>query len=160
MTGNNVNLTSISNDTERENIFKKRKDGILKKVEELTTLYGIAACTIIYNIFDSQSIIWPSVDETRNLVMEFQCSSEVDQVKKEVNQEAFMRQRIQKMEEKLRKEQEENRLMEMTHIMFQTMINPREALSGLAMGDYEELIGVINQNMENVERVMKIRRRE
>ncbi|KEH30868.1 hypothetical protein MTR_4g084780 [Medicago truncatula] len=44
---------------------------------------------------------------------------ELEQSKKMVNQESFLRQRIQKAKEQLTKQRKDNREKEMTHLMFQ-----------------------------------------
>ncbi|KAK2647407.1 hypothetical protein Ddye_014896 [Dipteronia dyeriana] len=49
----------ISNESYRKMIFKKRKGGLLKKIDELTTLCGVMGCAIIYITFDNRPEIWP-----------------------------------------------------------------------------------------------------
>ncbi|XP_047306560.1 agamous-like MADS-box protein AGL80 [Impatiens glandulifera] len=161
MTRSKVKLSYILNDTKRKNTFKKRQVGVVKKLDELTTLCGIEACTIIYNSFDPQPLVWPSVDEARRLIMKLKSFSKVDQVKRQVNQETFMRQRLEKMKEKLRKQQKENHSKEMTHFMFQSIIDPQTTLLMLNMMDYKELTTVTDQKlMEVVERMNEMRRRD
>ncbi|WRX23097.1 Transcription factor [Theobroma cacao] len=45
----------------RKSTFKKGKKGLLKKASELTTLCGIEGFMIIYNPYDAQLEVWPSL---------------------------------------------------------------------------------------------------
>ncbi|XP_047306558.1 agamous-like MADS-box protein AGL80 [Impatiens glandulifera] len=155
-----VKLTYIVNDTMRKITFKKRKVGVVKKLDEITTLCGIEACTVIYSAFDSQPLVWPSIDEAKRLITKFKSFSKVDQVKRNVNQESFTRQMLEKMEEKLKKQKRENHHKEMTQIMFQFMMDSQETLLMLNREDYKELSRVINQNLTEVERMMEMRQRD
>ncbi|KAK5813509.1 hypothetical protein PVK06_028960 [Gossypium arboreum] len=67
MTRKKINLAYITNDLARKAAYKKRKKGLMKKVCELGTLYGIDACTIINNPYESQPKVWPSLWESNNL---------------------------------------------------------------------------------------------
>ncbi|CAA7052359.1 unnamed protein product [Microthlaspi erraticum] len=53
MTRSKVKLEFISNDASRKNTFRKRNKGLLKKVNELSTLCGIPACAIIYSPYNT-----------------------------------------------------------------------------------------------------------
>ncbi|KAJ6749931.1 hypothetical protein OIU85_000547 [Salix viminalis] len=55
-----VKLMWIVNDAARKASLKKRRDGLLKKVSELTILCGIEAFVIIYCPDDPEPAIWPS----------------------------------------------------------------------------------------------------
>ncbi|CAH8259504.1 unnamed protein product [Arabidopsis lyrata] len=60
MTRKKVKVAYISNNSSRKATFKKRKKGLMKKVNELSTLCGINACAIIYSPYDSNPEVWPS----------------------------------------------------------------------------------------------------
>ncbi|XP_047306556.1 agamous-like MADS-box protein AGL80 [Impatiens glandulifera] len=160
MTRNKVKLTYILNKTVRKTTFKKRRVGIVKKLDELTTLCGIEACAVIYSAFDPQPFVWPSMDEVRRLVTKHQSLPKVDQGKRKVNQETFTMQRLEKMQEKLRRQKRENRHNKTTQIMYQSMMDPHTAMSRLNMEDFKELARVISQNLMEVERRMEVRLRD
>ncbi|MBA0816876.1 hypothetical protein Gohar_001492 [Gossypium harknessii] len=55
MSRKKMKLAYITNDTKRKTTYKKRTNGLVKKVRELTTLCEIEACAIIHSPdFDSQ----------------------------------------------------------------------------------------------------------
>ncbi|XP_047306366.1 agamous-like MADS-box protein AGL80 [Impatiens glandulifera] len=137
--------------------LKKRKVGIVKKLDELTTLCDIKACTVIYSADDS---VWPSIEEVHRIITKYQSFPKVGQGKRKVNQETFTRQRLEKIQEKLRKQQRENHHIQMTQIMFQSMMHPQTAMSRLNVEDFEELARVTDQNLVEVQRMMEIRLRD
>lgn len=63
---------------------------------------------------------------------------ELEQSKKMVNQESFLRQRIQKAKEQLTKQRKDNREKEMTHLMFQ-YISAGKLMDNISMVDWSIL---------------------
>ncbi|MBA0699456.1 hypothetical protein Goari_001090 [Gossypium aridum] len=60
MTRKKVKLAYITNDSTRKATYKKRIKGLKNKMRELSTLYGIDTCAIMYNPYKSQPEVWPS----------------------------------------------------------------------------------------------------
>ena len=104
MTRKKVKLAYITNDSIRKATFKKRKKGLIKKVSELSTLCGIDACAILYGPYDSQPEVWPSPLGVQLVVAHFKKMLEMEQSKKMVNQEGFLKQRVAKGNEQLKKQ--------------------------------------------------------
>ncbi|KAJ4823856.1 Agamous-like MADS-box protein agl80, partial [Turnera subulata] len=96
MTRKKVKLAFIANDAARKATFKKRRKGLIKKVSELSTLCGIEACAIIYSPYETQPEVWPSPVGVQRVLSQFRQMPEMEQSKKMVNQESFLRQRIAK----------------------------------------------------------------
>ncbi|KAK9292177.1 hypothetical protein L1049_020137 [Liquidambar formosana] len=138
MTRKKVKLAFITNDSARKATFKKRKKGLIKKVSELSTLCGIEACAIIYSPYDSQPEIWPSPLGVRRVVAQFKEMPEMEQSKKMVNQESFLRQRIVKAKEQLKKQQKDNREKEVSQVMFHNL-SGRAGLHNLNIVDLNDL---------------------
>ncbi|OAY43907.1 agamous-like MADS-box protein AGL80 [Manihot esculenta] len=148
MTRKKVKLAYITNDSARKATYKKRKKGLMKKVSELSTLCGIDACAIIYSPYDSQPEVWPSPLGVQRVLAQFRNMPEMDQSKKMVNQESFLRQRITKANEQLKKQRKENREKEMTQVMFQGLIG--KSLNSLNMMDLNDLGWLIDQNLKEI----------
>ncbi|XWS42274.1 hypothetical protein CRYUN_Cryun16bG0001000 [Craigia yunnanensis] len=121
MTRKKVKLAYITNDSSRKATYRKRKKGLRKKVSELSTLCGIKACVVIYHPYESQSEVWPSPIGVQRVLSEFKKLPEMKQSKKMVNQESFLRRRIAKGNEQLKKQCKDNREKEMTQVMFQNL---------------------------------------
>ncbi|EEF42281.1 agamous-like MADS-box protein AGL80 [Ricinus communis] len=148
MTRKKVKLAYISNDTARKATFKKRKKGLMKKVSELSTLCGVDACAIIYSPYDAQPEVWPSAIEVQRVLSQFKNMPEMEQSKKMVNQESFLRQRIGKANEQLKKQRKDNREKEVTQVMFQSLTG--KTLNNLNMMDLNDLGWIINQYLKDI----------
>ncbi|KAB2072151.1 hypothetical protein ES319_A08G271900v1 [Gossypium barbadense] len=149
MTRKKVKLAYITNDSARKATFKKRKKGLMKKVSELSTLCGIDACAIMYSPYESQPEVWPSAMGVQRVLSKFKKVPEMEQIKKMVNQESFLAQRIAKANEQLKKQCKENREKEMTHVMFQNLIG-KAGILGLNVVDLNDLAWLIDQNLKEI----------
>ncbi|XP_008246386.1 PREDICTED: agamous-like MADS-box protein AGL80 [Prunus mume] len=158
MTRKKVSLTYITNDSARKATFKKRKKGLMKKANELSTLCDIQACVIIYSQYESHPEVWPSPLGVQRIVSQFRSLPEMDQSKKMVNQETFLRQRIVKANEQLKKLRKENREKEMSRVMFQSLTG--KPLQGLTMIDLNDLGWLIDQNLKELVDKIKTRKEE
>ncbi|KAL6132849.1 hypothetical protein ACLB2K_065088 [Fragaria x ananassa] len=154
MTRKKVKLAFITNDSARKATYKKRKKGLMKKVTELTTLCDIDACAIIYSPYDSQPEVWPSPLGVHRVLAYFKAMPEMEQSKKMMNQESFLRQRINKAHEQLKKQKKDNREMEMARIMFQSLTG-NNSLQGLTLSDLTDLNWVIDQHQKELQLRMK-----
>ncbi|CAO2823745.1 unnamed protein product [Amaranthus hypochondriacus] len=121
MTRKKVKLAFIVNDSARKATYKKRKRGLLKKMDELTTLCDVKACAIMYSPYEVRPVVWPGPSGAREVISSFKRLPEMEKVKKMVSQEEFLRQRITKAHEQLKRQQKENREKEMTQIMYQCL---------------------------------------
>ncbi|GAB2298783.1 Agamous-like MADS-box protein agl80 [Dionaea muscipula] len=151
MTRKKVKLAYITNDSARKATYKKRKKGFLKKMYELTTLCEIKACAIIYSPYDAQPEVWPSTADAQQVLSKFRRMPEMEKSKKMVNQEEFLRQRINKAAEQLRKLQKDNREKEMTQLMYQCLsTGGKSLLHNLDVLDLNDLGWLIDQNLKAI----------
>ncbi|CAN1262554.1 Agamous-like MADS-box protein AGL36, partial [Linum perenne] len=112
----NVQHQLISNEVDRKTTFKKRKNGLLKKLKEITTLSRVAACAFIIDNFDGkdkkdQLESWPFESEATDLLKR---KKELHQRKREkymMNHETVSSESLEKMKKVLKNQQEKNQLM-------------------------------------------------
>ncbi|CAK7340419.1 unnamed protein product [Dovyalis caffra] len=149
MTRKKVKLAYISNDSARKATFKKRKKGLMKKVSELSTLCGIDACAIVYSPYESQPEVWPSPLGVQRVLSKFKTMPEMEQSKKMVNQEGFLRQRITKASEQLKKQRKDNREKEVTQAMFQCLTG-KINLGSLHLMDLNDLGWMIDRSVKDI----------
>ncbi|OMO93218.1 Transcription factor, MADS-box [Corchorus capsularis] len=150
MTRKKVKLAYIANDSARKATFKKRKKGLMKKMSELSTLCDIKACAIIYSPYDSQPEAWPSPAGVQHVLSKFRGLSEMEQTKKMMNQESFLRQRINKANEQLKKQCKENREKEMTQVMYQNLSGEFGLQNLMNMADLNDLGYMIDMNLKDI----------
>lgn len=151
MTRKKVKLAFITNDAARKATFKKRKKGLMKKVAELSTLCGIEACAVVYSPFDPQPEVWPSPMGLQRVLSKFRRMPELEQSKKMVNQESFLKQRMLKAKEQVKKQAKENREKEMTQIMFQ-YLGAGRILHNISMLDLNDMAWLIEQTLKEINR--------
>ena len=151
MTRKKVKLAFITNDSARKATFKKRKKGLMKKVNELSTLCGIDACAIIYSPYEAQPEVWPNDIGVQRVLAQFKRMPEMEQSKKMVNQESFIRQRITKSNEQLKKQINENREKEMIEVMYQCLAG-KGSVTNLILPDLNDLGGLVDQTLKDVNR--------
>ncbi|KAL8228848.1 hypothetical protein R6Q57_013748 [Mikania cordata] len=151
MTRKKVKLAFIMNDSARKATFKKRKKGLMKKVNELSTLCGIDACAIIYSAYEAQPEVWPNNIGVQRVLAQFKRMPEMEQSKKMVNQESFIRQRITKASEQLKKQIKENREKEMIEVMYQCLTG-KGSIANLTLPDLNDLGGLVDQTIKDISR--------
>ncbi|VFQ60639.1 unnamed protein product [Cuscuta campestris] len=161
MTRKKVKLAFISNDSARKATLKKRKKGLMKKVSELSTLCGIDACAIIYSPYENQPEVWPNTAGAQRVVAQFKRMPEMEQSKKMVNQESFIRQRIAKAGEQLKKLRRENREKEITEVMYQLLTGKAAALQqSLILTDLNDLAWMLDQNLKEIDKRIETLKKE
>ncbi|KAG6466596.1 agamous-like MADS-box protein AGL80 [Zingiber officinale] len=124
-----VRLVRIANAGSRRTTLRKRLKGLMKKVREMTVLCGVEAAAVVYDPQDPlHPAAWPSRREAALLLQGFRALPEVERLRKMTSQEAFLRQRVAKMRDQLRRQQLANHELEMSAILF-------EGLSGRSLHD-------------------------
>ncbi|CAH8315075.1 unnamed protein product [Eruca vesicaria subsp. sativa] len=119
MVRSRVKLTLIADKTSRRTTFKKRKAGIMKKLNELVTLCGVKACAVVYSgENDENPEVWPSWRGADEVISKFLEFPKVEREKKMYNQPTYTYERIMKEQATLLRLQEENREFELKEIMF------------------------------------------
>ncbi|KAL3502138.1 hypothetical protein ACH5RR_036587 [Cinchona calisaya] len=150
MTRKKVKLDFITNDSARKATYKKRKNGLLKKVNELSTLCGIDACAIIYSPYETHPEVWPNTLGVQRVIARFQRMPEMEQIRKNLNQESFIKERITKTNEQLRKQYKNNRKKEITELMYQCLTG--RGLEDLNVVDLNDLGWMLDQNTKEIYR--------
>ncbi|KAL1370251.1 hypothetical protein HN51_000539 [Arachis hypogaea] len=144
-----VEFKYIANDSKRRATQKKRKSGMIKKVDEISTLCGVDACAIIYTPDEPRPEVWPSPLGVNRVISRFNEMPVLEQSKKMMSQESFLRQKIQKGQDQLKKLKNENRKKEMNNLMFQSL-GGYQSLDNATMIDLNDLAWIIDQNIKEV----------
>ncbi|XP_058762979.1 agamous-like MADS-box protein AGL80 [Vicia villosa] len=152
MTRKKVKLAFIENDKARKLAYNKRKKSLVKKVDEISTLCGIDACSIIYGPYDPQPEIWPSPSGVEKVLLKFKTAPEFEQSRRMVNQESFLRQRISKGEKQLQNLWRDNRENETTMLMFQCLNAGKVVQKDVSMAGLNDLAWMIDQNLKKIGR--------
>ncbi|KAL4325164.1 hypothetical protein GQ457_11G031960 [Hibiscus cannabinus] len=119
MTRRKVELVWITSQSARRASLRKRRVGLLKKVEELTTLCGIKACLVMYSPGEQEPMAWPSPDEAKELIRKFYLIPELERSKKMITMEMYMAEQLSKVHRDLEKLKKKNREAEARQFMLQ-----------------------------------------
>ncbi|CAL9231684.1 unnamed protein product [Arabidopsis halleri] len=144
-----VKLSLIANERSRKTSFMKRKNGVLKKLNELSTLCGVQACALIYSPYQSVPESWPSTRGAKEVASKFMEMPSTTRAKKMMSQETYLMERITKAKEQLKNLVVENRDLQVRRFMF-------DCLEG-KMSDYrydakdlQDLLCCINQYLNQL----------
>ncbi|PPR95948.1 hypothetical protein GOBAR_AA24724 [Gossypium barbadense] len=119
MTGKKVKLAWIENSSARKASLRKRRQGLVKKVTELTTLCGVEGGIVMYTKNEEEPIVWPSREQMEQLLRRFNEIPEVERMKKSMNLETYYKEMISKSQDQLRKETRKTKEMEVDQLMLQ-----------------------------------------
>ncbi|KAI3867208.1 hypothetical protein MKX03_029255 [Papaver bracteatum] len=114
-----VKLAYIADASARKATFRKRRKGLLKKVNELSTLCDVSACAVVYGPYEPQPEIWPANPEAHRVLTRFKNLPKMEQYRnavKQLNRESYARNRIDKINVQCKKHQRENRYIEINWI--------------------------------------------
>ncbi|KAG2395003.1 hypothetical protein LR48_Vigan09g136400 [Vigna angularis] len=154
MSRRKVQLTFIANNSDRKASYIKRKKSLLKKTEEISTLCGVEACTIVYGPYAPVPDVWTSNAGVENVVEKFRNTCEHN--KKMATQESFLSERIAKGREKMKKHVRSNQEKEMTMFMFQCLKNGRVELhNNMTPDDLNVLSSVIESKLRDINKKME-----
>ncbi|KAG0533289.1 hypothetical protein BDA96_04G180400 [Sorghum bicolor] len=145
-----VTLHRIANDSTRRGTFKKRRKGLMKKASELATLCDVDTCVVVYGEGESQAEVWPDVPTAEHVLARFKAVPELDQCKKMLDMEGFLKQRMDKLREQLHKAQRDNREREATLLLHDAIAGRRPGLVGLSVEEIASLGCMVESRLRGV----------
>ncbi|OIW14059.1 hypothetical protein TanjilG_11404 [Lupinus angustifolius] len=151
MARRNSKLAYIVNDAKRNATYKKRKNSLIKMTKEISTLCGVDACAIIYNRNEFQPEVWPSHSGVQSVLYKFLTFPPHEQSRKMFDQQSFLKQRIVKAQDQLKKKKICNRKEMMSLLMFKCLS------TGFVEEDIDlqiakDLLSVIDRNLNELDR--------
>lgn len=149
-----VKLALIANESARKVTYKKRREGMMKKVSELTNRCGVEACVIMYKPDDpnSQPETWPSSPmEVEGVLNKLEQMPQEERSKRMVDQETYLREKVMKAKETLRKKKEEVRVKEMTLLMHRCLEAGNIVPEGLGANELNELEQLIEVKIKEID---------
>ncbi|GKV29732.1 hypothetical protein SLEP1_g38633 [Rubroshorea leprosula] len=143
MTRKKVKLVWIANDAARKASLKKRRAGLIKKVGELTTLCGVRAFIVIYSPDEVEPSIWPSRSSIQQLLTRFHGLPEMERSKKMMNQETYMKERVAKIQDLMKRHQRRNKEAEATLLLHQ--VNGGKELGEFHVTELQGLLWMLDE---------------
>ncbi|XP_058766252.1 agamous-like MADS-box protein AGL80 [Vicia villosa] len=123
----------------------------MKKFNELSTLCGIEACAIIYDENNPQPEVWPSFSQVRRVLFRYMSLPDHERSKKMVNLETYLMQSIEKAQELLRKQMEDNQKKEIADLIDRFIHTGECNMGNMNLND---VTFYIDKNLKQIEKRM------
>ncbi|KAI4978626.1 hypothetical protein ZWY2020_015379 [Hordeum vulgare] len=118
-----VALRYIRNESVRHNTLKKRSKNLMKKAGEVATLCNAKAQRL--GVYGAMPEVFPSHDEAVVMLNRFKSMPEVTSLKKTMDQESVLSQRVAKLRDQVQKTRSELQDREAKLLLHQAMISGR-----------------------------------
>ncbi|CAI8597028.1 unnamed protein product [Vicia faba] len=123
MTRKKVKLQYIINQSSRRPTYNKRKSSLLKTVNEISILCGIEEFVVVYGENNVEPDVWPPGPRIQNVLQKFRGLSKLERNKRAEDLEGYLKKRIEKSHEQLRKQILENKKKKFTNVIDKALIN-------------------------------------
>ncbi|XP_076949006.1 agamous-like MADS-box protein AGL80 [Bidens hawaiensis] len=134
-----VKLAFIQNSKARKSSFMKRKESLKKKIREMCILCDVEACLILYGPYEPKLELWPDdMSVIRNLLDQFLHKTTLEK-NKNMNQECYLKERINKSKEHLNKQKMVNRELVKANMMSECL-SGKVSVADFNSKDLKELV--------------------
>ncbi|CAF1920942.1 unnamed protein product [Brassica oleracea var. botrytis] len=114
-----IKIEPITNSAARNQTFRKRKKGLLKKANELSTLCGVKVCAVINSCDNTEPPeFWPSKEGAEAVHSAFMGVLPEERCKRMYDQERHLEERIHKGQDRAMRLHTDNREIELREVMF------------------------------------------
>ncbi|KAK5794412.1 hypothetical protein PVK06_035637 [Gossypium arboreum] len=151
MTRKKVKLTYITNDSARKATYKNRMKGLTKKMSEMSTLYGVDTCAIMYSPYKSPPEVWPSPLGVQQVLSKLEMIPKMEKSKNMLNQKTFLSQKITKAAEQLKNHCKENWEKETTQVIFNNICG-KGVIHGLNFGALNDINLLLDKKMSDIDK--------
>ncbi|GAB2262918.1 hypothetical protein Droror1_Dr00003915 [Drosera rotundifolia] len=135
----------------RELAHEKGRQGLSKKMDQLTTLCGVDGCFVMYNPVDKEVFAWPGIEEAKDLLAEYNSRSEAERSKKAITQEDYLMERDRKIRAQIAKQERRNKEMKASVLVTQITNGDRE-IDELDKSELELLSWFSEEKLEFIHR--------
>jgi hypothetical protein len=125
--------------------------GLLKKVNEISTLCGIEACAIIFGENNAQPEVWPQGPATRNVLSKFLHLPEIERSKNMVDLTAYLNQSIAKSQLLLKKQMEANKKNEFVQFITKVFSTGQYRPEDVNVNELNDLMAFIDNNLKEID---------
>lgn len=141
--------------------FKKRKESLFKKMNEICIFCDVKICPIIYSQNRNEAEVWPHYDGAINVINDFkEKSSEIAREKRMNTQESGIQKSNGKDMEQSNKQIMENREIEMTNIMSKFMTLGEVSLADLNATELKDLVSFAGQKISQIDERLELLKNE
>lgn len=142
-----VKIAFIENAAKRKETFRRKKNTLLKKLEEISILCGISVCMVMYSHDNPEPEMWPpSYSEVEELISKFRSMSPMDRGRKMVDEKTHANQRIKKLKQNLENLRRKNREKEVEYVnqLYSGGENPKQ----FSADDVDEMVSALKEDLK------------
>ncbi|QHO40935.1 hypothetical protein HN51_006905 [Arachis hypogaea] len=155
-----VKLQLIDDMNSRKATFRKRRAGLLKKLEQLAILCDIQACIAIFGPGDKSPTVWPSVEEAKEIVERFEEIPEPERSSRMVTHQEYRQQKVIWMEKQLEKLKKLNDQKEMA-IFLHKIYNEHRPITDFSDDELDRFVTYVDDKLKAVRNnIIRTRRSE
>lgn len=139
----------IEDFVKRKACYRKRREILLKMVEDLTTLCDIDACAFILGPGDDVPNVWPSHDKAKEMLDKFENAPLSTRLKKNITPQVYIERANNKVENQLVELRKKNDEIDMSDLMHQIHDDGR-SLSDFDASDISRLLSYVEEKLKGV----------
>lgn len=121
------------------------------------TLCDIKTCAVVYDPEEQKPEVYPSEAEARELLLQFRSMPQAEQSRRRVDQKEYVRQKIMKAEDQIRKQQRDNREVELIAFLQECPIGVRSVDE---CQGYEDLVFLLSFIEEKAKAVAEMKEKK
>ncbi|KAH7676262.1 MADS box transcription factor domain-containing protein [Dioscorea alata] len=159
MTKGKLYPSFIAKASARKAAFKQRKQGLIKKLRELSILCDVPAFLIIFCHDLAQPQIWSSTPDPHQVLRHFTSMPEKEKSENMLNQADFLELQIKKLEDQFQKIELENSERELT-LLLSKALRGEANLDDISLETAEKLSSMVEKKIEQVNERMSTIKRE
>ncbi|KAG6390247.1 hypothetical protein SASPL_147979 [Salvia splendens] len=150
MVRSKIKYELIADPRTRRETFKKRKSGLLKKLNELKTLCNVEACGFVMNEDGSQSQVWPSMPVASEVVRRFISLPSSSKTTNMVDQSGFLRQNLSRISKNLDRETRKVQHLEKELLLVECLAKEQVDISNSK--ELHEMLRLLGRKIDLVDR--------
>ncbi|MED6108535.1 hypothetical protein PIB30_025015 [Stylosanthes scabra] len=122
----------------------------LESTQSSFTLQCLEDFLQVVQVNEPELEVWPSPEKAKEVISKFKEKPKLEQNKRMLNQETLLKKRIQKAEDQLKKQRDENRQKEMRNLMFKFLSTGGISDNNVSLIDLSDLSRLIDQTIKEI----------
>nr|GEX64675.1 pheres1 [Tanacetum cinerariifolium] len=146
----------IQKDGARKATYNKRKKGLFTKLDQITTLCAVDACSIINGPYQPGIDVWPNHEGVLRVLEKFMSMSVMERTKHMENKNRYLENRIKKADAQIKKQIILNRSLEMDNLMSDCLSGKVSVADHLNSRDKQDISSLADKNLFEIDERLEL----